>query len=1198
MSEHGAVHGPFRRVRLAAAIATLVLVLAGCTNPVSGGPQDGAGDGGESGGGGSGGGTPQAAAPVFDPSAGTYSQDITVSMSSETAGATIHYTTDGSDPGTGSPVFDPSSPIAVAGDGTTVTVRAIAVASGFSPSDVAEAGYAIDYGRVSTPQFNPPPGTYGTDIDVSISTMTGGATIHYTVDGSEPTTSSPVFDPESPIAVAGDGTSSTIKALAVAPGFDDSEVAGGSYTIVYPPVVTTDALSGPGSLVYVVTNADPGTTVTFDGDYTITATGQLPATPAPTWLDLDKDITIDGAGHTIILDAAEFGRHFTIRDPDTSDAVRPTLTLRNMTLRNGVGRNTNDTPASGGSIYNFRASLVLENVTIEGSSVTKNGSEGASGGAIVVQDGTATITGSSFQNNVASRWGGAIFIIDNGSVTIEDTTFVGNRLEAISATGDFGGGAVHVQQGSSATIRDTVFLENSTATADGGAIDAGGSVNVINSQFIRNSAGRLAGAIFVRPTAGHLRVHAGSFFGNRSLGTSSLGGAIRSTRTGGSGGADITIVSSVFVGNEADFEGGAVFLQSPATVTLSTFVDNQSGSSSQDIFIDRGAGISNSLILRDTVDPGTPVNSSISDGNLTSYGDGNFVVNVALVDDPDAGADGNWGTSDDHYGNVAPDDQSAALNVGDDTLIPPDILDLDGDGNSTEPWPYDFLGNPRRFGNFVDMAAHESQNPNASPGRPLAPTFNPPPGRHALDTSVSITSEIQSATVYYTTDGSTPDPNDLAGPTSEYTGSVLVDDNGVPVTINAVAVAPSGLSGEVAGGTWTAFPMDATVSGGLFPLVALVDGADTVMRSFWAGVATHAIGSRAYAYITADDDPVDTGVTVLGIGPTGELTPVQTIVDTASMNLGGARYPSIVESGGASFLAVAGTGGRHPAVTDEGISVLEIGSDGQLTHRDAVDSSTHASLTGVYATTAITVDGSAFVIASARGPDAQPDDALSVFELSPAGELTFTDSVTDSEDASYMLDTTRHVRAFHAHGNAYVAAVGFADDGFSIFELSGSGQLTNVANATDDASRLMARPAAITPATVGASTYIIVAGSSDDGVSVFEFAADGTLTPVEDLSNASTAAGIGDVVDMTVYDGATGDYLIVADRGGGGNGSVSLFSIAADGTLSFEETEPDTASVLLGANMSASVVERDGVPILIVASPADGQEGAQSVLID
>lgn len=79
----------------------------------------------------------------------------------------------------------------------------------------------------ATPTFNPAEGTYTSAQNVEISTATEDATIYYTTDGTDPTTNSSVYS--SAIAVS---STTTIKAMAVKDGLDNSSVASATYTIV------------------------------------------------------------------------------------------------------------------------------------------------------------------------------------------------------------------------------------------------------------------------------------------------------------------------------------------------------------------------------------------------------------------------------------------------------------------------------------------------------------------------------------------------------------------------------------------------------------------------------------------------------------------------------------------------------------------------------------------------------------------------------------------------------------------------------------------------------------------------------------------------------------------------------------------------------------------------------------------------------
>jgi len=291
--------------------------------------------------------TETAAAPTFSPAAGTYTSAQNVTLSTTTDGATIYYTTDGTTPTTSSNAYSTAIPVS-----STTTIKAMATATGYDNSSVAEATYtilehagteadpytvadaraAIDangtiegayvtgiisqidsynsnynsitywisddgtttgqlevysgkglgntnfnsvndvlegatvvvYGTlkkynttyefdknnyltsytapaaaVEAPTFSPVAGTYDSNQSVTISTTTTGATIYYTTDGSNPTSSSNVYS--SAISVS-DVT--TIKAIAIK-GSDESTIATATYHIcsAASPYTVTQALA-------------------------------------------------------------------------------------------------------------------------------------------------------------------------------------------------------------------------------------------------------------------------------------------------------------------------------------------------------------------------------------------------------------------------------------------------------------------------------------------------------------------------------------------------------------------------------------------------------------------------------------------------------------------------------------------------------------------------------------------------------------------------------------------------------------------------------------------------------------------------------------------------------------------------------------------------------------------------------------------
>ena len=203
---------------------------------------------------------PLVAAPVFSPGPGTYmvAQDVTITTA--TAGAEIRYTTDGSTPAaaSGTPY---AGPVHIA---ESLTLRAVAYRAGWTTSIVTSGQYLIGP-QVAAAVFVPGPGTYADPQDVAISTLTAGAAIRYTTDGSTPTAALGTLY-TAPVHIA---ASTTLKAVAFQAGWRDSPVTSGAYTIGFQ--VAAPAFDPPpGTYEWAedvaITTATPGATIRYTVD--------------------------------------------------------------------------------------------------------------------------------------------------------------------------------------------------------------------------------------------------------------------------------------------------------------------------------------------------------------------------------------------------------------------------------------------------------------------------------------------------------------------------------------------------------------------------------------------------------------------------------------------------------------------------------------------------------------------------------------------------------------------------------------------------------------------------------------------------------------------------------------------------------------------------------------------------------------------
>lgn len=162
--------------------------------------------------------------PTFSPAAMKFMTDsLDVTLACATAGATIRYTTDGTEPTTSSLAY--SAPITISG---TTTIKAKAFKSNYIASDTVSATYTIAE-RAPTPTSTSTAGYRTTLVDLA-STLPG-AVIRYTTDGSDPTERSEVYAAGTAISVTNATGATTIKARVYAEGYRPSDVFSHNYYV-------------------------------------------------------------------------------------------------------------------------------------------------------------------------------------------------------------------------------------------------------------------------------------------------------------------------------------------------------------------------------------------------------------------------------------------------------------------------------------------------------------------------------------------------------------------------------------------------------------------------------------------------------------------------------------------------------------------------------------------------------------------------------------------------------------------------------------------------------------------------------------------------------------------------------------------------------------------------------------------------------
>jgi Legume lectin domain/Chitobiase/beta-hexosaminidase C-terminal domain len=256
----------------------------------------------------------QSVPPAFAPAAGTYSTAQNVVLSSATADASIHYTTDGTTPTAASIQY--SSPIAAA---ASETIKAIAVSPTVGTSNLASAAYVIQ--PVSAASFAlaasaPAPFAQGGSASSTVTiTPSGGFTGMVALTcaisaGPSGATSSPTCSVQQPASIS--GTSAVTSPLTI-----NTQAA--TTTGAYTATVTGTA----GSTVQTTTVAFTVKVPTTPPSFTLSSTSVMIGSPGTSATSTITVTPTGGFTGTVSLACAVTSNPTGAVDPPTCSATQP-----------------------------------------------------------------------------------------------------------------------------------------------------------------------------------------------------------------------------------------------------------------------------------------------------------------------------------------------------------------------------------------------------------------------------------------------------------------------------------------------------------------------------------------------------------------------------------------------------------------------------------------------------------------------------------------------------------------------------------------------------------------------------------------------------------------------------------------------------------------------------------------------------------
>ena len=393
-----------------------------------------------------------------------------------------------------------------------------------------------------------------------------------------------------------------------------------------------------------------------------------------------------------------------------TDIVDGDYSPGNLSLREAIQR-TNGNPGFSHTITFGDGSADGGTNFLDGSPdvITLNGSH-----LTITQDVTITGPGAdllSIDGNNQSR----IFTIDDDNIASQ----IPVEISGVTLTGG------NARQESGGAVRSTEALTISNATISGNSANVGGGIYNSGALTISNST-----------ISGNTSSYGGGI-GNSGTATVTNSTISGNTAQLSGGGIDnyhgaLTISNATISGNTAQLSGGGVYTLGTATINSSTISGNSSGIFNSTSYT--SYGLPGVITLSNSIVAGNAGEEGPADIEGTAVG-GSF--NIIGIDQTEGGLtngfnqvgvdwttvlvnNGTIPTLADNGGptqTIALLPTSPAIDAGSTALLPLDASDDDGDGDTTEPLPFDQTGDPfaRVIGESVDIGAFEVQEQNTPP---------------------------------------------------------------------------------------------------------------------------------------------------------------------------------------------------------------------------------------------------------------------------------------------------------------------------------------------------------------------------------------------------------------------------------------------------------------------------------------------------
>ncbi len=212
------------------------------------------------------------------------------------------------------------------------------------------------------------------------------------------------------------------------------------------------------------------------------------------------------------------------------------------------------------------------------------------------------------------------------------------------------------------------------------------------------------------------------------------------------------------------------------------------------------------------------------------------------------------------------------------------------------------------------------------------------------------------------------------------------------------------------------------------------------------------------------------------------------------------------------------------SVSEGGLTSLAVGADGAPQFVDAIGAKEGLFLSGLDELMAVTAGGLSYVVAGGVN-----SGSLALVRVNPLGVMYVTDLVSDTLGTRFAH--LGDLAGFSINGRGFVLAGG-TDDGLSLFEITPDGTLLHLQSIANQTGWTLTDTAALTAVSLTGEVQVFAAGSTP-GLMQFSIPTGGIAAPLTGTSAANTING--GAYDDLIWGMAGNDTL----RGYGGDDILS-----------------------------------------------------------